>query len=362
MSKKLFLFFLLTFMVFHLISYEIEQISVTFIDPSRNNRQIPTQIFIPVESDSYRQDDQAFPFIVFGHGYLTSYSNYNTVWEAIVPLGWLMVFPTTEGGILANAEQFALDLAFLSYAVPAAGENPASFLYNLIEPTSVVMGHSMGGGCSVLAASYANNFESLVTLAAWRLFDSSPIDAALNVNLPSLTFAGADDDFIPPPDNQLLIYQNLASIYKSYILMNGVNHSQIYVNDHVFTLIGQWLDFALSDEIDSLALFETTLEDFEFLNILSYMIENRYPPVNLTIDFDDGWMIISWDKALGADDYIVEAADNPDSGFSDLSSFQGNFAEDDNRIFWSFQPTTDQNRLFFQVKIIRNLSRKNDNL
>ncbi|MBW6515928.1 MAG: hypothetical protein K0B81_04830 [Candidatus Cloacimonetes bacterium] len=358
MNKKFFLFILLTCIAVSLFSYAIEQFAITFIDPSRNNRQILTQIFIPVDNDS-RTEDESFPFIVFGHGYTTSYSNYNSVWEALVPLGWIMAFPTTEGGVFANTEQFALDLAFLSFAIPAAGENPSSLLYDLVKPISVVIAHSMGGGCSVLAASYANSFDSLVTLAAWRLFDSSPIDAAFNVYLPSLTFAGADDDFIPPENNQLLIYQNLNSIYKVYLLMDGVNHSQIYNNDDVFYLISQWLDFIVTEETDYLALFENTLESYETETILTYMIQNRYPPQNLTIAVDSGWIVLTWDKALGADYYIVEATNDLLNPFFDISTGQGSFSETEDSVSWTFLPISEQNILFFRVRVERNTDQRN---
>jgi len=352
MNKRFFLFLLIACITINLFSYAIEQFSITFIDPSRNNRQIPTQIFIPVEDES-RTEEETFPFIVFGHGYTTSYSTYSSVWEALVPLGWIMAFPTTEGGVFVSTQNFALDLAFLSFAIPAANENPSSPLYNLVKPISVVMGHSMGGGCSVLAASYANNFNTMVTLAAWRLFDSSPIDAAYNVYLPSLTFAGADDDFIPPENNQLLIYQNLNSIYKAYLLMNGVNHSQIYNNDDVFILISQWLDFIVTDETDYLALFENTLEIYETENILTYMIQNRYPPKNLSIAADSDWIVLTWDKALGAEYYIVEATNDLLNPFFDISTGLGAFSETDDRVSWTFQPSLEQNILFFRVRVER---------
>ena len=353
MNRKIFVFVIVFYLAVSLFSYEVEQVSITFIDPIRNNRQIPTQILIPIGNEIRNEEEQAFPFIVFGHGYLSAYDGYYTVWEALVPLGYIVAFPTTEGGVLANTQQFALDLAYLSYAIPAAGNNPSSPLYQMVKSPAVVMGHSMGGGCSVLAASYAHNFNTMVTLAAWRLFDSSPIGAAFNVTLPSLTFAGAEDTFIPPEDNQLLIYQNLASIYKAYILMNGVNHSQIYANDNVFVLIDLWLEFIITAETTDLALFESILEDYDTENILTYMIENRYPVEGLFIEVINGWINLTWDKVNGATGYIVEATDDLYNPFYAISSGQGSFSETDEFVSWTFYPAGEENVLFFRVRAIR---------
>jgi len=255
---------------------EYEQIEIVFIDESRNNREIPTQIFLPLDDASLPADESIHPFIVFGHGWISPYYTYQVLWETIVPDGWIMAFPTTEGGLSPDHGEFALDLAFLSFAIPEAGDEPNSPLYNRIEPVSIVMGHSMGGGCSVLAAGYENSFSSLITLAAAGNTNPSAIDAAEEVELPSLTFAGTSDIITPPTSNQLPIYNNLNSVYKGYISLNDVTHSGIYSNDIVFDILAVWFEFIYSEDFNYLDDLEDLLAAYEIDEDLTYLIENNY--------------------------------------------------------------------------------------
>ncbi|MBW6515929.1 MAG: hypothetical protein K0B81_04835 [Candidatus Cloacimonetes bacterium] len=352
MRKRIIFVFIFSFILLNLFSYSIHQVSISFIDPDRNNRQIPTQVFIPVDIESNRQSEQEFPFIVFGHGFLQSYTVYQSVWQAIVPLGWIMAFPTTEGGFSPSHQNFALDIAFLSFAILEASEDPASPLYNKVKPISVAMGHSMGGGASVLAASGTHDFSALATFAA---ADTNPsaINAALNVNVPSLTFSGTADWVTPPSSHQIPIYNNLASIYKSFISLNGVGHAGIYSNNIALTLLAEWLYFIESKEIAYLVSFEDLLDGFFNNGNITYAIENYYPPENIAISIENEVLTISWDKALGADHYIVEATDDINGVFNNISSDQGNFTEIDEIVFWSFPIDYSESRLFFRVKTMR---------
>ena len=59
MKTKLIFFCLVFICIAELYSYGIQQVSITFIDPDRNNRHIPTQIFIPVENESQQREVRA---------------------------------------------------------------------------------------------------------------------------------------------------------------------------------------------------------------------------------------------------------------------------------------------------------------
>jgi hypothetical protein len=276
MKACIFLILLVFVFTFDLFSYEMQQVSITFIDEDRDNRPVSTEIFFPVNGEEDFSDNSSFPFIVFGHGWISPYSLYQDLWEALVPQGWIMAFPTTEGGLFPNHQNFALDLAFLSFELSAANNDPGSPLFGMVDSLSVVMGHSMGGGCSILAAAGQHNFSSVVTLAAAASTNPPAIDAAAGVYLPSLTFAGTSDSITPPASNQLPLYNNLASVYKGYVSMNGVGHLGIYSNVQVFTLISKWLDFILHGESYHLNGFEDLLIAYQNEELLTYMIENNY--------------------------------------------------------------------------------------
>lgn len=252
-----------------LSAYEVAQLSRTYVDPSRDDRQIPAQIYYPVDDGR-----EAFPLIVFGHGWLLPVSTYATLRDDLVSQGWILAFPTTEGGLFPDHLDFALDLEFVAHSVLMENYQSDSELYGLVLQFSVLMGHSMGGGAGVLAAS-GTSANALVTLAAAET-DPSAIAAAAQVTVPSLTLAGGSDSITPPDQHQIPIFQNLGSSYKSYVCFNGVGHLNIYTNPLVLTAIRTWLDYALSGENSALAAWIGWLD--QNLDALSY-INVGYPEV-----------------------------------------------------------------------------------
>ena len=355
MIDKTFLSVMLLGVAISLFSYDIEQVSITFVDTDRNNREIPAQIFIPVDNEllyNGGQREGIFPFIVFGQGWLSSYSTYQSVWEALVPLGWIIAFPTTEGGLFPNHQNFAMDLAFLSYAIPAENENLNSPLFELVKPLSIVMGHSMGGGCSIMAASYDNDFVSMITLAAAS--STEALNAASEVVLPSLTFSGTSDWMTPPQSHQIPLFNNLSSIYKGFVSLNDVNHSGIYNNSYVFELTGEWLSYFATGDMTHVEELENMLDLYETEDILTYTIEfTLQAPQGLQIFLVNTAITLSWQKVLFAYNYIVEAAESFDGVFIDVSTGQNEFTEFDSRISWTTDLVADEPILLFRVKSIR---------
>lgn len=205
----------------------------SFSDPSRNNRSIPSEIYYPATASGNNTPlaSGAFPVIVFGHGFLMPYSAYAYLKDAMVPEGYIVVFPTTEGSLLPNHLNFGLDLAFLVNALHAEGTDPASPFYQHVDSTSVIMGHSMGGGASFLGCANNTTPTAMVTFAAAET-NPSAIAAALNITIPTLVFAASVDCVTPPATNQIPMYENLASDCKTYINITGGGHC--YFADYNF--------------------------------------------------------------------------------------------------------------------------------
>jgi hypothetical protein len=270
------LIFLLSFFLisFFLRGYEIGQINLTYLDEARNNRLISTEIFYPVAEEIITE---TFPVVIFGHGWLMNYSFYQDITDFFVPQGWIIAFPRTEEGIFPSHEDFALDLAFLGAQMQMAGENPESIFYTLVDSLSVVMGHSMGGGCAVVAATFYS-FASVITFAAAET-NISAIEAALAVECSSLTFSATADTITPPATNQLPIYQNLASDYKSYVSIISETHLGITSNLIALSILEGWLDYlqgsiSISDYESILAGYVLEI-DYEIENHLTSFYENQ---------------------------------------------------------------------------------------
>jgi predicted dienelactone hydrolase len=207
--------------------------TLTFFDTARNNRQIPAEIYYPAVTagNNTTVASGVFPVIVFGHGYLMPYSAYAYFQNAMVPEGYFVVFPTTEGTFLPNHLNFGLDLAFLVNAMKNEGSDPSSPFYQHVDSTSAIMGHSMGGGASFLACDNNTTPTVMVTFAAAETSPSA-IAAASGVTIPTLVFAASEDCVAPPATNQVPMYDSLAGDCKVYISITGGGHC--YFADYNF--------------------------------------------------------------------------------------------------------------------------------
>lgn len=192
----------------------------------------------------------AFPLLVFGHGWIMPPSTYSTLRSELVSQGWIMAFPSTEGSLFPSHQDFALDLDFVTQSVLAENFQTGSELNGIVAQFSVLMGHSMGGGAAVLAAS-DTVADALLTLAAAETTPSA-IAAAQQVGIPSLTLAAGSDNITPPAQHQLPIFENLASEYKSYVSFNGLGHLNIYTNPLAINVIKSWLAYVFSGDINAL--------------------------------------------------------------------------------------------------------------
>ena len=213
--------------------FQVGHRSMNFTDPARNNRQVPAEIYYPSTSNGNNTPvaTGAFPVIVFGHGFLMPYSAYGYFKDGMVPEGYFVVFPTTEGGILPNHADFGADLAFLIVSMKAEGNNSNSPFYLHVDSTSAVMGHSMGGGASFLACKNNTLPTVMVTLAAAET-NPSAIGAAPYITIPNLVFSADQDCVTPPATNQIPMYDSLASDCKVFINIKGGGHC--YFADYNF--------------------------------------------------------------------------------------------------------------------------------
>jgi dienelactone hydrolase len=252
--KKLILTVSVILMVVNTFAYTIGQYTKVFVDPARN-RNINTVVFYPIDENN---PDETFPYIVFGHGWLVNYTFTQTLTDNLVNLGWIVAHPRTEEGLFPNHEAFALDLAFLRQAVYSESENTESVLFGKMDTLSVVMGYSMGGGCSVVASASDDTYDSVVTFAAAET-NVSAIAAAAGVTIPSVTFSGSSDTVAPPGSHQIPIYNNLASVYKSFISINGAGHLNLFSNALIPVILDPWFNFLKTGDTNYIDEFEAVL-------------------------------------------------------------------------------------------------------
>ena len=294
MKNNKIILLVLSFILWNTIysQHQIGYTTISFSDQHRNNRTIETEIYYPaaVAGENTTAIQDSFPVIVFGHGFVIKWDAYQNIWDEIVPRGYIMVFPRTEGNAFStNHQEFGWDLQFLITAIQQEGANLNSSLYNVVATESALMGHSMGGGAAFLAAdSLSNNGnQNLKTLIGLAPAESSSngvssINSALSVTKPSLIFSGSQDGVTPPEEHHIPMYDSLASDCKTFINVVGGAHcyfsnsntncdfgessssSEISItrteqHQIMFDFLNNWLDYTLKYDCNAFDLFNDSL-------------------------------------------------------------------------------------------------------
>ncbi len=208
--------------------YQIGHTQITYTDPARGGRSIQTEIYYPavLAGESVPVSSGVYPVIVFGHGFVMAWDAYQNVWENLVPQGYIVAFPRTEGSISPVHAEFGKDLKFLVTKLQSeSAVNVASLFYNHVNTKSAIMGHSMGGGSAFLAAESNTDITTMVTFAAANTSPPS-IAAANNVLVPSLVFAAENDCVAPPAVHQIPMYDSLGAACKTFISIKGGAHCE----------------------------------------------------------------------------------------------------------------------------------------
>ncbi len=290
---KTLLLFLSIFIVLIIKSqHQVGHYNVTFQDPERGNRAIETEIYYPATSAGDNTPVVAgnYPVIVFGHGFVMAWSAYENLWEEFVPRGYIMVFPRTEGSIFGTDHQaFGWDLEYLVTQIQAEGLNATSPIFNAVAANTALMGHSMGGGASFLAADSlcSNGNTNLKTLIGLAPAESSTngvssINSALSITVPSVVLSGAQDGVTPAVDHHIPMYDNLASDCKTFINVLGGAHcyfantntacdfgegtsssgiaiTRTEQHQVTFDFLNLWLDYTLKGDCDDFSTFQDSL-------------------------------------------------------------------------------------------------------
>ena len=288
MKRIYFILFLITITITNSNAqpYQIGHTTITFIDASRSNRNVATEIYYPAnvagENVPFTTlNALKFPSLVFGHGFVMTWDAYQNFWETLVPNGYIIAFPKSEGSFSPSHLEFGKDLAFVINQINLLGTQNTSIFFNRVSPKNAVMGHSMGGGASFLSVPLNSNITTLVNFAAAETTPSA-ITASVSISIPSLIFAGANDCVAPPSSNQVPLCNGLTSACKTYISMVGASHCQMSNNNtlcsfgesscspaptisrsvqhsKIFSYLLPWLNYQLKSDCSQGALFDSQI-------------------------------------------------------------------------------------------------------
>ncbi len=170
-----------------------------------------------------------FPVVVFGHGYKQSFGDYRYVWEALVPRGYIVALPDKlNKANTVDIDEYAADLAHMADTLQVWGADEGSHFFGRVAPVVAVMGHSTGSGAGIDAIA-TGLFEetppvAVVSLAPLGNIDSipinglSPIEAAADLELPTLIMQGTWDCICPTEMNAIPIYEALPEETMKYFV------------------------------------------------------------------------------------------------------------------------------------------------
>jgi dienelactone hydrolase len=289
-------YLLLTLVIFSQLGtaqpYQIGHTTITFNDAARTGgfgsgggpgRQIQCEIYYPasIAGEDVAVNNGDFPVVVFGHGFVMTWDAYQNIWDELVPQGYIVVFPRTEGGFSPSHDEFGLDLSLCVAEMQNENNDGSSLFFNHVTGKSAIMGHSMGSGASFLAAENNTSIETVIGLAPAETTPSA-ITAASQVSVDALVLSGSSDGVTPPADHHLPIYYGLNVACKHFISVTGGAHcyfananfncdfgeatastgititrtdQQQVLNDYVT----EWLDYKLNDNCTAFTNFQSLL-------------------------------------------------------------------------------------------------------
>lgn len=266
MKPILLLFTALTFSVSAIAQFAIGSRNVTLTDPSRNNRSIGCEVYYPASSAGSNTPVATgeFPVIVVGHGFSMGVGAYENWWTEFVPEGYIFILPTTEVGPIPfpSHPDFGLDLAFAATEVQSWGADQGSDFIGKVADRTALMGHSMGGGCSFLAAENNQMIDCILGLAPAET-NTSAIAAASNVTVPTLILWGTEDEVTPEADHALAIYNGVAADCKNYVRIDQGAHC-FFANYNFFCATGEMNIGTLSREDQQLVSYALARPFFNY--------------------------------------------------------------------------------------------------
>lgn len=276
--------------------FQVGHTTITYNDATRTGgfgsgggagRQIQCEIYYPATStgDNTPIEISEFPVITFGHGFAMGWDAYSNIWEHLVPKGYILIFPRTEGGLFPGPSHldFGKDLVVVTNRFIQDCSSSGNFFQNRYNGKNAVMGHSMGGGASFLGAAESTApFDIIVGLAP---AETNPLasTAAASVTIPALVLSGSSDAVTPPADHHQLIYDNLpTSSCLNFVTITGGAHcyfansnfncdfgesssggtitiDRAEQQDILFDVIDPYLAFYLKRECDEWTTFQNVL-------------------------------------------------------------------------------------------------------
>jgi hypothetical protein len=140
-----------------------------------------------------------------------------------VSSGYVLIFVETEGGFAPSHSAYGLDLAYVADHFLADSPSINNGIFENHLTRCAIMGHSMGGGATWLAATTSASVYCIAGLAPAET-NPSAISAAADVAVPAMVFSGSSDAVTAPATNHIPIFEGTASTCKYFVNIIDGSH------------------------------------------------------------------------------------------------------------------------------------------
>jgi dienelactone hydrolase len=168
-----------------------------------------------------------FPVIVFAHGYLAPAAAYAGTLRHLAAHGFVVAAVDSERGPTPRHATLAADLNRCARWLAAGADGVPGLRHAVDHRRLGLCGHSMGGGCAILAAAANESVRSVSTLAAARTRSSpNSVEAAARLSIPSQFLAAERDRMTPMQIHQRPMFEAVPDGVPTQLrIVTGGSHS-----------------------------------------------------------------------------------------------------------------------------------------
>lgn len=196
-------------------------------DPGLGTGTFTAMLYYPATSAGvdapFDASGGVYPAVSFGHGFFQATTQYDDPMAHLATHGYFVIASNSETGLFPSHQQLANDMrSCLSWLEQQNADAGSPYFGHIDTQAMGMSGHSMGGGCSIVASAADARVRALVPLAPAET-SVSAIGASATLGCPVLMICGTQDSIVPTASNGQLMY-NAAPRARQLVSITGGFH------------------------------------------------------------------------------------------------------------------------------------------
>ncbi|MGB0231420.1 MAG: alpha/beta hydrolase, partial [Pseudohongiellaceae bacterium] len=189
--------------------------------------------------------------VAFVPGFRAPASVYEWWGPALASLGYTVFILETNTPTDALAARADALIAAVDF-IKSENQNPDAPVANKIDPEKIaIMGHSMGGGASLVAATQmGDDIKAVIPLALYCCEPGQSFSGDYSsLTVPAMIIASAEDEVAPPADHAKLLYDSIGGS-KTYVEFASGDHMFVSNSGQQKAALGRFVLAFLKDNLD----------------------------------------------------------------------------------------------------------------